>query len=114
MSNDTRPDNGSTTVELRDGVQIISIFDENGNMVSQKFEPVEPARKDGKPKKDTLDEVESRPTGFFASLKYWYDRMFIKPYVKIRDLADPFRDREDADAGSDGRNAAEIGIRVDF
>jgi len=34
--------------------------------------------------------------------------------VKIRDLANPFNDRTDIDAGSDGKNGIEAGIRIKF
>jgi len=47
-----------------------------------------------------------------------YGRSKIKPYVKLRNLADPFGDRKldcsDIDVGSDSATAAEIGIRISF
>jgi len=70
------------------------------------FVPVEDAEK--------KTEQEKQDTGFFSRVKNWWNGLWIKPYVKVRDLADPFGDRTDPDAGSDGKSAVEVGIRIDF
>lgn len=75
--------------------------DEFGNM---HFEPVEQP-------KPTI-AVDSR--SWWQKLKDWWNDAPVTPYVKIRDLADPFDDRDDPDKGSDGKTAAEIGIRISF
>ena len=42
----------------------------------------------------------------------------MKPYAKVRDLADPLWKRhesiDDMDVGSDGKMAVEVGLKVDF
>lgn len=62
----------------------------------------------------TVDE----PIGFFARLLNWFKKSPVKPYAKIRDLADPLwkrrDDPDDIDAGSDGKSAIEVGIKVEF
>lgn len=35
-------------------------------------------------------------------------------YVKGRDLSDPFGDRQDPDAGQDGKPAIEAGLKIEF
>lgn len=35
-------------------------------------------------------------------------------YVKGRDLSNPFGDRQDPDAGQDGKQAVEIGLKIEF
>jgi len=87
-----------------DGVQVIEYSDG-----SQHFEILE-----DKSKKKEQEENK----GFFQRVKNWWDGLFIKPYVKVRDLADPTGERAndpfDADVGSDGKNAVEVGIKVTF
>lgn len=67
-------------------------------------------------KKDehTVDE----PIGFFVRLLNWLKKSPVKPYVKVRDLADPLwkrrGDPDDIDAGSDGKSTVEAGIEVEF
>lgn len=118
MSDERESSSGDKTrvsVTESDGVRITSILDENGEVISSRFEVIEDGEKDEPEKKEKdLSPKEKEECGFFAGLVKWYRNLRVKPYAKIRDLADPFKDREDADAGSDGRNAAEIGIRVDF
>lgn len=70
------------------------------------FVPVENTEKHEAPKK--------QDAGFFGKVKDWWNGLWIKPYVKVRDLADPFGDRTDPDAGSDGKSGVEVGIRIDF
>lgn len=92
--------------EVIDGVKVITYFDG-----SQHFEAVE---KRPKP----VEEKESDTRSWFRKLVDWWKDAPVRPYVKVRDLADPFGDRAndpfDADAGSDGKNAAEIGIQIRF
>ena len=61
---------------------------------------------------------DTEPSGFFARLLRWFKKSPIKPYVKIRDMADPTGDRrrnpDDMDVGGDGRPAGEIGIKISF
>lgn len=63
-------------------------------------------------------DAETEPAGFFARLFNWFKTSAVTPYVKIRDLADPTGDRrdnpDDIDAGSDGKLAGEIGIKIKF
>lgn len=35
-------------------------------------------------------------------------------YVKGRDLSNPFGDRQDPDAGQDGKPAIEAGLKIEF
>lgn len=35
-------------------------------------------------------------------------------YVRGRDLSNPFGDRQDPDAGQDGKSAIEAGLKIDF
>ena len=49
----------------------------------------------------------------------WWNDAPVKPYVKVRDLADPTGKRRSADsdnidAGSDGKNAVEVGLKISF
>lgn len=71
---------------------------------------------DGCSKKD--EPIVDEPIGFFARLFNWFKTSSVKPYVKIRDLADPLwkrrDDPDDRDVGSDGKNAIEVGIKVEF
>lgn len=56
--------------------------------------------------------------GFFAKMYRWLKGLNVKPYAKFRDLADPLwkrrNDPDDIDVGSDGKTAAEVGIKVEF
>lgn len=38
----------------------------------------------------------------------------IKPYVKVRDLANPIGNRKDIDVGSDKKSSVEVGIKISF
>ena len=48
----------------------------------------------------------------------WWNDAPVKPYVKVRDLADPtearMNDIDDIDVGSDGKNAVEVGVKISF
>ena len=74
------------------------------------FEPIEELKPEI-PKKQ-------EPEGFFAKIWNWFTTSDVTPYVKSRDLADPFGDRkndsEDIDAGSDGKQSIEVGLRFRF
>lgn len=63
-------------------------------------------------------EIKTDYRSWWQRLKDWWNGTSIKPYVKVRDLADPFEDRknnpDDIDAGSDGATGAEIGIKISF
>lgn len=65
-------------------------------------------------------EVEQckKEIGFFKKIINWFKKHEVKPYIKSRDLADPFGDRknnpDDIDAGCDGVKATEIGIEIKF
>jgi len=52
--------------------------------------------------------------GLLKRIWNWLVKHDAKPYVKIRDLADPFGDREDSDAGCDGKNCIEAGVKIRF
>lgn len=86
-----------------DGVKITEY--DNG---TTHFEPV----KEDKP------QERSEPDGFFAKIWNWFKNSDSKPYIKVRDLADPFEDRkndpDDIDAGSDGKQCVEIGWKWTF
>ena len=72
--------------------------DENGNM---HFEPI---KAEPKPV-----EVDTRST--FQRLCDWWNSLLVKPYVKSRNMSDPFEDRN-AEGGE--RKAVEVGIKVSF
>lgn len=61
---------------------------------------------------------ESEPTGFFMRILNWFRKSRVTPYARIRDLADPSDNRrlglDDMDAGSDGKIAGEIGLKIKF
>lgn len=48
------------------------------------------------------------------TLKDILEKITAMLYVKGRDLADPFGKRTDPDAGSDGKPAVEVGLKIDF
>lgn len=66
------------------------------------------------------EEKVEEPKTFWGRIINWFKRSKVKPYIKIRDSADPFYDRRnsvngiDSDAGSDGKYSGEIGIKVEF
>lgn len=78
--------------------------------------------KDGHSTFVLVDSLEKKPEvkkeesnrSWLGKIVDWFRTSKVTPYVKIRDLADPFGDRTDPDAGSDGKNAAEIGIKIRF
>lgn len=90
-------------IEILDNVKIIT-FDDG----SQQFTPVEQP-------KPTI-EVDNR--SWWQKLYDWWNDAPVKPYVKIRDLADPTGSRvsdiDDRDASCDGKNAVEVGIKISF
>lgn len=63
-------------------------------------------------KQEQTVNVDNR--SILQKIKDWWNNSPITPYVKVRDLADPFDDRDDSDKGSDGKIATEIGIKVKF
>ena len=62
--------------------------------------------------------LEPEPTGFFMRILNWFRKSRVTPYARIRDLADPSDNRrlglDDMDAGSDGKIAGEIGLKIKF
>lgn len=84
---------------IKDGVKITTYKDG-----SQHFETIE--------KDKPAIEIDNR--SWWQKIKDWWNNSNVKPYVKIRDLADPFGDRDDPDKGSDGATGAEIGIKISF
>lgn len=80
------------STEISNGVKITT-FDDG----SQQFECVE-------------------QKSFWQKIKSWWKNVKIKPYAKIRDLADPIgkRKEEPFDDGSGSKKAAEIGISIEF
>lgn len=57
---------------------------------------------------------EDENTGFFRRLWNWLRGKDVDIYVKMRDIADPFRDRDDCDVGCDGKECIEAGIKITF
>ena len=61
---------------------------------------------------------QEQPKGVWQKLLDWWNGLTVRPYAKVRDLADPFGDRvnnpDDIDAGSDGKKGYEIGIQISF
>ena len=72
--------------------------DENGNI---HFEPIKDEPK--------LVEVDTRST--FQRLCDWWNSLLVKPYIKSRNMSDPF---EDCNAEGGERKAVEVGIKVSF
>ena len=72
--------------------------DENGNM---HFEPVKEQQKP--------IEVDTRST--FQKICDWWNSLLVKPYVKSRNMSDPFEDRN-TECGE--RKAIEVGIKMSF
>ena len=61
---------------------------------------------------------QEQPKGVWQKLYDWWNGLTIRPYAKVRNLADPFGDTiknpDDIDAGSNGKNGHEIGIKISF
>ena len=72
--------------------------DENGNM---HFEPIKNEQKHV--------EVDTRST--FQRLCDWWNSLLVKPYIKSRNMSDPFGDRN-TEGGE--HKAVEVGIKVSF
>ena len=91
----------TNSLSVIDGVKIWT--DENG---TTHFEPVEQP-------KPTIT-VDNR--SWWKKLKDWWNDVPVKPYIKKRDLSDPFGDRKNDpfDDGSGGKSATEIGIKISF
>lgn len=66
----------------------------------------------------TFEPIEVKKVSFFQKIINWFKKHEVKPYIKQRDLADPFGDRKkddfDMDVGSDGKKYTEIGIEIKF
>ena len=90
------------TERVVDGVRIV----EDGDVT--RFVPVD------EPEGGTEEQGQETERGLFGAVKGWWDSLWAKPYVKVRDLADPFGDRDDPDKGRDGRSWVEVGLRIDF
>lgn len=52
--------------------------------------------------------------GLFRRIINWFKGGNVVPCVKIRDVSNPFRDRTDIDAGSDGAVGVEVGLKIKF
>lgn len=69
-----------------------------------------------------VDDPKPRPRpdtrNWIQKLYDWWTNANVRPYVRIRDTADPTGERRkdpfDTDAGSDGKLAGEIGIQIRF
>ena len=72
--------------------------DENGNI---HFEPI----------KDEPKPVEVDTRSTFQRLCDWWNSLLVKPYVKSRNMSDPF---EDCNAEGGERKAVEVAIKVSF
>ena len=72
--------------------------DENGNI---HFEPI----------KDEPKPVEVDTRSTFQRLCDWWNSLLVKPYIKSRNMSDPF---EDCNAEGGERKAVEVGIKVSF
>ena len=61
---------------------------------------------------------QEQPKGVWQKLYDWWSGLTIRPYAKVSNLAVPFGDMikipDDIDAGSDGKNGHEIGIKISF
>lgn len=80
-----------------DGVEIIEYKDGHTT-----FRPVDEPEK----------KIETKKESWFESIINWFKTSKVTPYAKIRDLSNPFGDREDLSGGS--KRAAEIGIKIRF
>jgi len=89
-----------TKTELRDGIIIETTYDDNGVMLYQKFRTEER-------QKETKQERKTKIMRFFS----WLGEHL---YLKRRDLADPFGERDDVDRGKDGKTGIEIGLKWKF
>lgn len=96
-------DSENSSLSVVDGVEIRT--DPDGSM---HFRPVEEDRK--LPPETYVRDDRS----WWQKLSDWWNGIPVKPYVKVRDLADPFGDRTDPDAGSDGKTGVEVGIKISF
>lgn len=85
--------------KIIDGIRII----EDGNVTH--FVPVE------EPGEKTQEPTAERKPGLIRRICDWWKSSWIKPYVKIRDRADPFGDNPVEGGGAPG---IEAGIRIDF
>lgn len=98
----TEQTNGLSVIN---GVQVWT----DGNGITH-FKPVDAGGK------TEIIYIDDRP--WWRKLYDWWKDAPVRPYAKIRDLADPFGDRrndpDDYDAGSDGKTAGEIGIQIKF
>lgn len=92
----------SNSLSVIDGVKVWT--DEEG---ITHFKPVD------EPKTEP-PAIEHNNRSWLGKLVDWWKGAPVKPYIKIRDLADPFGDRTDPDAGSDGAKGAKIGIKISF
>lgn len=86
-----------TSISVVNDVKIID--DGNGNM---HFEPVEHEEK---------QTEQSEECSVFQKLFNWWKSSPIVPYMKRRDLSDPFDDRN-TDGGH--KNAIEVGVKLKF
>lgn len=64
-------------------------------------------------KRKAYDQVPPRRDSSMT-LKDMLKKIASMLYVKGRDLSDPFGDRQDPDAGQDGKPAIEAGIKIEF
>ncbi len=83
-------------ISILNNVKIVT--DENGN---QHFTPIEQP-------KPTIT-IDNR--SWWQKLYDWWNNAPVKPYTKIRDLSDPFGDKN-YEGGT--HKAAEVGIKISF
>lgn len=60
--------------------------------------------------KSLPQKKHSEEKNWLQSLKDWYDGLFIKPYVKVRD----FNNGKDTNGDNASQLGVEAGIRIDF
>lgn len=58
--------------------------------------------------------VEIADHNWLESLADKLSHLSVRPYVKVRDLTDPIKNREDSEVGEGTKPAVEVGIKIDF
>lgn len=89
-----------TVAENIEGVAVETTYDEKGVMIHQKF------MTDEQPNERT----EQNKSGISRFFSWFLEHL----YLKRRNLADPFGERDDIDGGKDGKTGIEIGLKWKF
>lgn len=97
--NDSSKKQDVISKKVVDGVEIIEFTDGH-----TEFRPV---------KEDIKIETNDE-RNWFRKLVDWFKESKITPYIKIRDLEDPFDDNTKDIYDRKGMNSPEIGIRIKF